>query len=128
MPPPAPAAVPLFARIVDDMIAYRVNQSDTERVGGKLSRILCAERSLLDDEMVDMLTFLAQNLPPIHMFDAEQCVREWYKRGNKLPYNANDTAGRVLARFRLDGVTSGNFMLVKGPRSAENLGPSSPNL
>ena len=117
--------MPLFARIVDDMIAYRVNQSDTERVGGKLSRILCAERSLLDDEMVDMLTFLAQNLPPIHMFDAEQCVREWYKRGNKLPYNANDTAGRVLTRFRLDGVTSGNFMLVKGPRSAENLGPSS---
>ena len=78
--------------------------------------------------MVDMLTFLAQNLPPIHMFDAEQCVREWYRLGHKLPYNANDTAGRVLARFRLDGVTSGNFMLVKGPRSAENLGPSSPNL
>jgi hypothetical protein len=106
--------VPLFARIVDDMIAYRVNQSDTERVGGKLSRILCAERSLLDNEMVDMLTFLAQNLPPLHIFDARRCVREWRKQGHLLPYNANNRAGEVLSRFRGTVERVGKFMLVKG--------------
>lgn len=102
-----------------------MSTAGAERVGGKLPRILCAERSLLDDELVYTLTFREQNLPPIHMFDAEQCVREWYKRGNKLPYNADDKAGRVLARFQLDGVTSSNLMLVKRPHSAGNLGPSS---
>ena len=94
--------VPLFAKIADDMIAYRINQSDTERVGGKVTNILCPERSLLKDDMVDTFTFLSQNLTPIHTIDTDRLVKEWIKRGHKLPYNANEKVGTVLRRFNCD--------------------------
>ena len=73
------------------------------------------------------MTFLAQNLPPLHIFDAGRCVREWRKQGHLLPYNANNRAGEVLSRFRGTVERVGKFMLVKGsiwPTGAEPVAPS----
>ena len=49
-------AVPNYAHIIDYMIAYRLNQSDTERSGGFVSRILKKERTLLDDDILQALS------------------------------------------------------------------------
>ena len=72
----------------------------------------------------------------IHMFDEEQCVRKWNKCGEQVRQQVRQQAaverqrhGRVCSlKVPARRVTSGNFMLVKGQCSAENLGPSSPNL
>ena len=92
-------AVPDFAHIVDYMISYRTNQSDTERAGGKVSRTLTSERTLLKDDAVGALTFLSSNLPYGHELDVDLLVKKWEKK-HKLPVKANEAASKVLTRMR----------------------------
>ena len=103
--------VPLFAHIADFMITYRFQQSDTERTGGILTAVLTKQRTLMKDDILEALVFLAQNLPPLHLIDVDRLVNEWIRRKNLLPYNRNETIGRVLQRMYNETTTK--FVLRK---------------
>ena len=47
------------------MISYRLNQSDTERAGGLVSRILTKERTSLKDDILQALVFISFNMPSV---------------------------------------------------------------
>ena len=47
------------------MISYRLNQSDTERAGGLVSRILTKERTSLNDDILQALVFISFNMPSV---------------------------------------------------------------
>lgn len=90
--------IPLYLHMADKMIASRKNQSDTERSGGRFSAILVPERSLLADDIVEALVFLAVNLPELHEIDTDALVDAWVKAGGKLPIAHG--ANQVIERFR----------------------------
>ena len=47
------------------MISYRLNQSDTERAGGLVSRILTNERTSLKDDILQALVLISFNMPSV---------------------------------------------------------------
>ena len=65
----------------------------------------------MKDDILEALVFLAQNLPPLHLIDVDRLVNEWIRRKNLLPYNRNETIGRVLQRMYKETTTK--FVLRK---------------
>ena len=87
-----------FAHICDYMIAYRINQSDTERIGKILKNVVTPDRSTLLPRNAEVLVCLAKNLPALGDIDYDRFVDEWIRRGHRLPMMKND--GGVMRRKR----------------------------
>ncbi|KAJ1630298.1 hypothetical protein T492DRAFT_906917 [Pavlovales sp. CCMP2436] len=89
--------------LMDYMIAYRYNQSDTERAGRKMTLSKTLMRSSLADKTFAMLVRVFFNSPPAHQLDMSLFVREWKVNGHKGALRTQeweDAERCVLARLR----------------------------
>ena len=94
MSPPVPFFLHMMA---DYLISSRKHQSDTERSGGRFSAIMVPGRSLLGNDTIEALVFLAVNLPELHEIDIGSLVESWIVAGGKLPIA--HAANQVIKRF-----------------------------
>ena len=73
-----------YLEIADYMIAYKFNQSDTERAGRNMTLTKTPNRHSLTDENFSMLVWLSFNAPLIHQVDFRKFVQRWELEKHEL--------------------------------------------
>ena len=82
------------------MIAFKWNQSDTERGGSKMVRAKSKDRASMGFETFNELVFIGANICFIHEFDLDRAVAMFLKAGHKLPTDKGDEYSKVVERLR----------------------------
>ena len=95
-----PAGIQSFLRVADYMIAYKFNQSDTERAGRNMNLTKTTDRASLGDENFKRLVWISYNSPQFHEVDFEPIVAAWLKTNHKLALFKGGGTSRVLERMQ----------------------------
>ena len=90
----------MFLELLDFMISFRFNQSDTERAGHTMTLTKPAVRSSLGDEHFKQACWVAFNSPGFHQLDVMAFVRRWMADGHlsAVTKGAGARAREVLDR------------------------------
>jgi hypothetical protein len=93
--------------IIDYMIAFKYNQSDTERGGSEMARAKTKERASLGFDVFNDIVFVGSNCCHSHEFDFDELVQMWIRKNHRLPTLDVD-ASKVSQR--LQSRSSSTFM------------------
>ena len=93
--------------LIDYVIAFKYNQSDTERGGSEMARGKTKERASLGFDVFNDIVFVGSNCCYSHEFDFGELVSRWMRKGNSLPTLVVDTSGVIK---RLQSKRSGTSM------------------
>ena len=92
-------------QVLDYMISFRYNQSDTERAGRTMTLTKPALRSSLGDLHFKQACWVAFNSPPFHEVDMMPFVKRWMADGHLSAVMKDEGALRaneVLERKRAE--------------------------
>ena len=98
-----------FLEVLDHMIAFRFNQSDTERVGRTMTLTKPALRSSLGPLHFKQACWVAFNSPGFHEVDIQAFVRRWRADGHLsalMKHRDAERAREVLERKAAEHKTS----------------------